>query len=63
MPIFTQYPRQRLKNHTVTALCELVDTKKANGKPIRLVRSPIAVKAVKLLFVKLAVSAGGNILQ
>ncbi|MDJ0799675.1 MAG: hypothetical protein QNJ51_23155 [Calothrix sp. MO_167.B12] len=53
----------KVKNPTVTALCELLDAEKANDKPIRLVRSRIAIKPVKLLFVKLTVFGKGNILQ
>jgi hypothetical protein len=45
--------KRRLDNPTVKALCECLDTEKANGKPIRLVRSRVAVKAAKLLFSKL----------
>ena len=44
---------KRLKNPTVTALCELLDAEKSSGKPVRLVRSRVAAKAVKLLFKKL----------
>ncbi|PAX52869.1 IS110 family transposase [Brunnivagina elsteri] len=46
-------PKRRLSNETVKTLCEYLDAEKASGKPIRLVRSRVAVKAVKLLFGKL----------
>jgi hypothetical protein len=47
---------RRLENPTVNSLCLFLDEEKANGKPVRLVRSRVAVKAVKLLFSKLAKS-------
>jgi transposase len=50
--VFTclEVKRCRLKNPTVTTLCEYLDTEKASGKPIRLVRSRVAVRTAKMLF-------------
>jgi transposase len=45
--------RCRLDNEIHKPLCEFLDTEKALGKPIRLVRSRVASKAVKLLFKEL----------
>ncbi len=42
--------RCRLDNEIHNALCEFLDSEKTLGKPIRLVRSRVASKAVKLLF-------------
>lgn len=42
--------RCRLDNEIHTQLCEFLDAEKVSGKPIRLVRSRVASKAVKLLF-------------
>ncbi len=53
----------KVKNPIVKALRELLYAEKANGKPIRLVRSRITVKAVKLLFVKLVPSGQQNVLE
>jgi transposase len=40
----------RLNNHIHSSLCKYLDFEKASGKPIRLVRSRVASKAVKMLF-------------
>ncbi len=45
--------RSRLKNEIGVALGQQLDSEKASGRPVRLVRSRIAVKAVKLLFKEL----------
>ncbi|BAZ37446.1 hypothetical protein NIES4101_33680 [Calothrix sp. NIES-4101] len=44
---------RRLHNPTAKILWEYLDAEKSNGKPIRLVRSRVAAKAVKMLFRKL----------
>ena len=41
---------RRLRNEINETLCNYLDAEKASGKPVRLVRSRVAVKAVKLLF-------------
>ncbi|MBD2204960.1 transposase [Calothrix sp. FACHB-1219] len=50
--VFTrlEVKRCRLDNEIYTTLCEFLDSEKTLGKPIRLVRSRVASKAVKLLF-------------
>ena len=45
--------RSRLKNEIGVALGQQLDDEKASGRPVRLVRSRIAVKAAKLLFKEL----------
>ena len=45
--------RSRLKNEIGVALGQQLDSEKAAGRPVRLVRSRIAVKAAKLLFKEL----------
>lgn len=45
---------RRLKNEITETLCAYLDAEKASGKPVRLVRSRVAVRAVKLLFRELA---------
>lgn len=42
--------KQRLNNEIVQTLCTYLDAEKASGKPVRLIRSRVAVRAVKLLF-------------
>ncbi len=49
--------KRRLDNPTVKALCEYLDSEKAGGRPTALVRSRVAVKAVKLLFSRLVDAA------
>jgi len=53
--IFTriEVQRCRLANDIGDRLGELIDTEKASGRPVRLVRSRVAAKAVKLLFKEL----------
>jgi len=53
--IFTRIEpkRCRLSNDIGDRLGELIDTEKASGRPVRLVRSRVAAKAVKLLFKEL----------
>ncbi|NJR18265.1 MAG: hypothetical protein HC785_22805 [Calothrix sp. CSU_2_0] len=48
-----------MNNATVKALCEYLDAEKAGGRPIALVRSRVAVKAVKILFSKLVDATRG----
>ncbi len=48
---------RRLSNETIKTLCDYLDTEKTSGKPVRLVRSRVAVKAAKLLFSKLVDAA------
>lgn len=48
--------RSRLKNEIGQALGEQLDSEKAAGRPVRLVRSRIAVKAAKMLFKHLVVA-------
>lgn len=48
--------RSRLKNEIGVALGEQLDSEKSAGRPVRLVRSRIAVKATKLLFKHLVVA-------
>ena len=45
--------RSRLKNEIGVALGQQLDDEKASGRPVRLVRSRVAVKAVKMLFKQL----------
>lgn len=45
--------RRRLKNEITERLCTYLDAEKASGKPVRLIRSRVAVRAVKLLFQEL----------
>ncbi|MCY7383317.1 MAG: transposase [Microcoleus sp. CAN_BIN18] len=45
--------RSRLKNDIGDRLGKLIDAEKASGRPVKLVRSRIAAKAVKLLFKEL----------
>ena len=45
--------RRRLKNDIGDRLGKLIDAEKASGRPVKLVRSLIAAKAVKLLFKEL----------
>ena len=45
--------RNRPKNEIGQSLGKIVDTEKATGKPIRLVRMRVAAKAVRLLFKEL----------
>ena len=42
--------RRRLNNEIVQVLCAYLDTQKSGGKPVRLIRSRVAARAVKLLF-------------
>ena len=49
---------RRLQNEIGQTLCTYLDAEKASGKPIRLVRSRTAVKAVKLLFRELVKAIG-----
>ncbi|BDA68231.1 hypothetical protein MicvaDRAFT_1744 [Calothrix sp. PCC 7716] len=42
--------KRRLNNEITEILCAYLDAEKASGKPVRLVRSRVAVRAVKLLF-------------
>jgi len=53
--IFTRIEpsRTRLKNGIGDRLGELIDLEKTSGRPVRLVRSRVAAKAVKLLFKEL----------
>jgi hypothetical protein len=53
--IFTRIEpqRRRLKNDIGDRLGEIMDAEKASGRPVRLVRSRVAAKAVKLLFKEL----------
>lgn len=53
--IFTRIEpqRARLANDIGDRLGEIMDTEKASGRPVRLVRSRVAAKAVKLLFKEL----------
>lgn len=53
--IFTRIEpqRSRLTNDIGDRLGEIIDTEKLSGRPVRLVRSRIAAKAVKLLFKEL----------
>jgi hypothetical protein len=53
--IFTRIEphRTRLKNDIGDRLGEIMDAEKASGRPVRLVRSRVAAKAVKLLFKEL----------
>lgn len=53
--IFTRIEpqRSRLKNDIGQHLGEMIDTEKASGRSIKLVRSRVAAKAVKLLFKEL----------
>jgi hypothetical protein len=44
---------RRLDNEITKELCSYLDAEKASGKPVRLVRSRVAAKAVKLLFKEL----------
>lgn len=50
--VFTRIEPQRcrLKNDVGRLLGEMIDSEKASGRPIKLVRSRVAAKAVKLLF-------------
>ncbi|MEG4943993.1 IS110 family transposase [Microcoleus sp. F4-D5] len=50
--IFTRIEPQRcrLANDTGDRLGEIMDSEKASGRPVRLVRSRVAAKAVKMLF-------------
>lgn len=45
--------RGRLETPLTQQLCDYLDTEKTNGKPVRLIRSRVAAKAVKLLFKEL----------
>ena len=45
--------RARLKNEIGSRLGEIMDAEKLSGRPVRLVRSRVAAKAVKLLFKEL----------
>ena len=45
--------KRRLGIRPTQQLCDYIDTEKANGKPVRLIRSRVAAKAVKLLFKEL----------
>ncbi|MBR8832699.1 MAG: transposase [Stigonema ocellatum SAG 48.90 = DSM 106950] len=45
--------RNRPQNHIGQSLGEFLDLEKASGRPVRLVRSRVAVRAVKLLFKEL----------
>jgi transposase len=49
-------PSHRRTNPILTSLGEFVDTEKAQGKPVKLVRMRAAIKAVKILFKMLAVT-------
>jgi len=53
--IFTRIEpqRTRLNNDIGDRLGELMDLEKASGRPVRLVRSRVAAKAVKILFKEL----------
>lgn len=42
--------RRKVKNEITNALCSYLDTEKVSGKPVRLIRSRVAARAVKLLF-------------
>lgn len=50
--------RSRLKNDIGDQLGKLIDAEKASGRPVKLVRSRIAAKAVKLLFKELVRELG-----
>ena len=45
--------KKRLGTPPTQQLCDYLDAEKANGKPVRLIRSRVAAKAVKLLFKEL----------
>ncbi len=45
--------KRRLDTLPVQLLCDYLDVEKANGKPVRLIRSRVAARAVKLLFKEL----------
>jgi len=53
--IFTRIEpqRARLNNDIGDRLGQIMDAEKASGRPVRLVRSRVAAKAVKLLFKEL----------
>jgi len=53
--IFTRIEpeRARLNNEIGSRLGEIMDAEKLSGRPVRLVRSRVAAKAVKLLFKEL----------
>ena len=53
--IFTRIEPQRgrLNNDIGSRLGEIMDAEKLSGRPVRLVRSRVAAKAVKLLFKEL----------
>ncbi|BDA69324.1 hypothetical protein MicvaDRAFT_1744 [Calothrix sp. PCC 7716] len=47
----TLEPRKRkVKNEIINTLCTYLDAEKASGKPVQLIRSRVAARAVKLLF-------------
>lgn len=58
--IFTRIEpkRCRLSNDIGDRLGELIDTEKASGRPVRLIRSRVAAKSVKLLFKELVQELG-----
>jgi hypothetical protein len=49
-------PKKRRTNALLTILGQFLDAEKAAGKPVKLVRMRVAVKAVKILFKKLVLS-------